>query len=341
MKKNKVTIIVPIYNVEEYVEKCLKSLINQTLKDIEIYAVVDGSPDNSLDIVKKYAKRDSRIKCIDKENGGYGSVLEYSINDLKTDYFLICDPDDWLAKNAVETLYNEAIKNDLDIVVGDKYLVYSDNKEETYCSSLLYAGKVEPNKIYENEEVSKLVNLSCSPHSKLFRTSLMKKVVFPKKVNYTDFLLYMISLSRSKRAKYIDKALSYYLIDRIGNSVTDVSPKAINSQITVFKETLNILERDKCDNDYMYYGMYNQFRYTILNASAKLSKENYKLLKKDLRNCLFLLKKYKKQIKKYVTFDNTLKTIYNRMIFSLLFNKVLSNITMKFIMYLAIKRKIA
>ena len=101
---SKVTIVVPIYNVEKYVAKCLDSLIKQTFKDIEIWAISDGSPDNSVNIVKRYAAKDDRVKCIEKENGGYGSVLEYAIKNIKTDYFLICDPDDWISDEAIETL---------------------------------------------------------------------------------------------------------------------------------------------------------------------------------------------------------------------------------------------
>ena len=94
--KPKVTIIVPIYNVEKYIEKCLRSLLAQSFSEFEVWAIDDGSPDNSSDIVKEFCKKDSRIKLIQKENGGYGSVLEYAIKRIETEYFLICDPDDWL-----------------------------------------------------------------------------------------------------------------------------------------------------------------------------------------------------------------------------------------------------
>ena len=131
----KVSIIVPIYNVEEYLRKCLDSLVSQTFKDIEIWAISDGSPDNSVSIMKEYAKKDSRVKCIEKENGGYGSVLEYAIKNITTPYFLICDPDDWLKEDAIEVLYKKATTDNLDIVVGSKYLVYNDNSEEVYDNS--------------------------------------------------------------------------------------------------------------------------------------------------------------------------------------------------------------
>lgn len=331
MSKNKVTIIVPIYNVEKYVAKCLDSLMRQTLKDIEVYAVIDGSPDNSIDIVKKYAKKDSRIKCFDKENGGYGSVLEYSLQKIETEYFLICDPDDWLADNAIETLYNKAIETKADIVVGDKYLVYSDNNSTEYCSSILNPGEVEPNKIYKGEEVGRFVNLAVSPHSKLYKTKVANKIVFPRKVNYTDYLLYMIALSNAKSVVYIEEALSYYLIDRAGNSATDVSIKAINGLITVFGETLKRLEDKKCKNSYLYYGMYDHVRYAILTTAAKLSKENYKLSKKGIKNCFTLLKPYKKDIKKHLYFTSKFKTFYNRLFFSLLFCKLTRGMTVRFL----------
>ena len=106
MNKADVTIIVPIYNVEKYVEKCIRSLLSQTFKNIQILAVDDGSPDNSKDIIRKLSKKDDRVKLVVKENGGYGSVLQYAIKNIQTEYFIVCDPDDWLRKDAVEKLYN-------------------------------------------------------------------------------------------------------------------------------------------------------------------------------------------------------------------------------------------
>ena len=101
MNKADVTIIVPIYNVEKYVEKCIKSLLSQTFKNIQILAVDDGSPDNSKDIIRKLSKKDDRVKLVVKENGGYGSVLQYAIKNIQTEYFIVCDPDDWLRQDLI------------------------------------------------------------------------------------------------------------------------------------------------------------------------------------------------------------------------------------------------
>ena len=101
---SKVTIIVPIYNVEEYVAKCLDSLLRQTYSDYVIYAVNDGSPKNEQPIIDRYAAAyPEKVVAIRKENGGYGSVLEMAIARLDSEYFLVCDPDDYLADDALET----------------------------------------------------------------------------------------------------------------------------------------------------------------------------------------------------------------------------------------------
>lgn len=323
----KVTIIVPIYNVEKYVAKCLESLINQTFKEIEIYAIIDGSPDNSIDIVKEFCKKDNRIKCIEKENGGYGSALELAISTITSKYFLICDPDDWLSENAVEVLYNAAEKNDVDLVVGDKYLVFSDNEEQEYSCSVTPDMKIIPNKVYKDEEASILCNLSVSPHSKLFKTELAKNINFPKKVSYTDFLLYILYCDNIKSGIYLEKPLSYYLIDREGNTATDVSLKAVNNILTVFKSILEQLNNHSVNGKYIYYKMFCHYKIVIMTMASKLNSEEYKTVEEEIYNLLEELKKHKNEIKKYFP----MKKIYNKFIFMLLINDITKRFTFNYL----------
>lgn len=111
----KVSIIVPVYNVEKYLDKCMKSLVSQTLKDIEIICINDGSTDSSLAILESYANTDKRIIIIDKENEGQSVARNIGIKTAKGEYLGFVDSDDWVDKDYYEKLYNAAKKCDCDI----------------------------------------------------------------------------------------------------------------------------------------------------------------------------------------------------------------------------------
>lgn len=130
--KKKVSIVIPIYNVEPYLEECLASAIGQTLKEIEVICVNDGSTDNSMDIVRKYAKNDSRICIVEKENGGLSSARNAGMDAAKGEYILFLDSDDWILPETLEEIYEIAVKNDLDNVYFNAAVFYdSDIIKET------------------------------------------------------------------------------------------------------------------------------------------------------------------------------------------------------------------
>ncbi len=335
MQKNEkaVSIIVPIYNVEQYVEKCIKSLINQTFKDIEIWAISDGSPDNSIEIVKKLAQKDHRIKCVEKENGGYGSVLEYAISKIETPYFLICDPDDWLEEDAIEKLYENAEKNKVDLVVADKYFIYQEqeNKKKLPVTWFLYP--IEPNKVYDNLELFSFI--SVSPHSKLYKTNLAKKIKFPHHVNHTDTILYFIYLINSKNALYLDIPLSNYLADRPGNTMSELnglSQKTFHDMMIVLNSIYEQLDK----NSYLYapicYMLYNLVLQQNMNTN--IEKKQRKENKKEIITYLLKLKPEKKNIKNYIRASSRLKKIVKNIIFELYFCDFTRNLTLNFMIFL-------
>lgn len=263
----KVSIIVPIYNVEEYISKCLTSLENQTFKNIEIWAVSDGSPDNSAQIVKRYQKKFDNIKLIEKENGGYGSVLEYCINNIKTEYFLICDPDDWLSDDCIEVLYKKAQKNNLDIVLGDKYNFYENTHQKKYKKSIPITLGIEPNIVYTNKNIIQSFSLGeVSPHAKLYKTTLVRGISLPHKTSYTDFVLYMIALSNAQRIEYINKPLAYYYFDRPGNTATAVKPSIINDYLVGWDAIFSYIKNKK--TYILYFRLLVQIQ-MILNEYAR------------------------------------------------------------------------
>ena len=117
----KFSVVVPCYNVERYLPQCIESLCKQTLVDIEIILVDDGSPDNSGKICDEWAEKDDRIKVIHKANGGVSAARNDGMAAATGEYIIFCDSDDWLPENALESLYNEGKRTNADVVIGDIY----------------------------------------------------------------------------------------------------------------------------------------------------------------------------------------------------------------------------
>ena len=127
----KISVIVPVYNVEKYLPECLDSIINQTLKEIEIICINDGSPDNSLEILKRYAEKDSRIKIIDKENEGVGKARNDGIRAATGEFIAFMDSDDYYpSDNVLDVLYNSAKENGVKVCGGRKIRLMPDGHFE-------------------------------------------------------------------------------------------------------------------------------------------------------------------------------------------------------------------
>lgn len=124
-----VSITVPVYNAEKYLSRCIESLINQTLQNIEIILVNDGSTDYSGEICNIYAKKDNRIKVFHKKNGGSASARQLGLDKSTGIYYTVCDSDDWVESNMYEELYNKAKRDNVDIVLSGLYTDYSDGRQ--------------------------------------------------------------------------------------------------------------------------------------------------------------------------------------------------------------------
>lgn len=262
----KISIIVPTYNVEQYIRKCLDSLVNQTSKDFVAYIINDGSPANEYAIANEYAEKYDFIKSIKKENGGYGSVLNYAFEMIDTPYSLICDPDDYLVDHAIEHLLNLMENSHADMVVASKNLIYSDNSELVYdCSYNAKMVTLKNKQIYtrDTSDFSDLYFLDPSPHSKLYKTELAKKVKFPLKVSFTDNLLFFICLNQAQSVVYSNEAIAYYLINREGNTSTDVKPQVIDYWLKVQTEILSQSKLIDSVPDIFYYRMFETFKFVF------------------------------------------------------------------------------
>ena len=168
----KVSIIIPIFNTETFLKRCVSSVIDQTLKDIEIILVDDGSTDNSGNICDEFAQKDSRVKVIHKKNEGVGIARNSGINIAKGGYIGFVDSDDWVDADMYETLYNAAKENGADIVMCDAVTKYDKEKYEADTITQL-----SETKILKKEDIypSLLLELAGSACRCIYKKSLISE----------------------------------------------------------------------------------------------------------------------------------------------------------------------
>lgn len=212
-----ISIIVPIYNAENYLDKCIESLLNQTKKEIEIILINDGSTDNSEKIIKSY--KDKRIKYFKNENQGIGKTRNFGIEKAKGKYLMFVDSDDYIDKNMAKLMFDKAFSNSLDMVVCDYYkVINNENIEEKLPSFKPTTLKNSPNLLYD-------INLS--PWNKIYKTSLVKdnNIRFIEDLKYEDAPFVIETLDKANKIGKVNKCLNYYVIH--GNSETTVRDKRV------------------------------------------------------------------------------------------------------------------
>ncbi len=220
---NKVSIIVPVYNIEKYLAKCLDSLINQTLEDIEIICVNDGSTDNSAEILNEYAQKDCRIKIINQDNAGLSAARNTGINAANGEYIGYVDSDDWIDLNFYEKLYNAAKDTDADIAVaGIKRVGGEHYKEKVFLKF------EEPATTENTDEKFRLCDIPDKSYvwNKIYKLSEIKKhnLYFRVGVNYEDIIYAPKIIHTLKRLTTVPDTYYYYL-KRRGSIVAQKSQK--------------------------------------------------------------------------------------------------------------------
>lgn len=208
----KVSIIVPVYNVENYIAECLNSLINQTLKDIEIICVDDCGQDNSMKIVEDFAKKDKRIKIFKhEENKGLGEARNTGIKNATSEYIGFLDSDDFVDLDYYEEMYHLITKSNTNIIYNQNIIEYYDNKDSLKQFDKWNSKKTGLIKI-SNDNLSYLFS---TPWCKMFKTSFIKnnELKFPFKLKHEDEYFNMVSLSINKEI-YIFNGKPYYYRQR-------------------------------------------------------------------------------------------------------------------------------
>lgn len=217
MIRPKVSITVPVYNVERYLSQCLDSIVNQTLKDLEIILVDDGSTDGSALICDSYAQKDERIKVIHKVNGGLASARQAGLESISGEYYTVCDSDDWIELDFCETLYNKAKECDADIVLSGYFSNYPNGNE---TQSRPYEYTTQEQYIYDTM-TRKTEPMTCS---KMIRASLFKRFGITYEIGINlgeDALLLYKLLKHPLRIVGVDRAFYHYRREMMSDSYTN------------------------------------------------------------------------------------------------------------------------
>lgn len=274
----KVSIIIPVWGVEKYISKCLDSLVNQTLKDIEIIVVNDGSPDNSQKIIDKYVKKyPGKVKSYIKENGGQGSARNYGIEVSTGEYIGFVDSDDFVELDMFEKMYNKAKQDKSDIVVCGSYNVSEDysNKEkdvfvtnyDTDLENVIFGKMAVWNKIYKRNII------------------IDNKITFKEKVWYEDLAFTLKAIINSSKFSFVDEPLYDYLI-RQGSTMNNSNVERNLEILQAFDDVLDYIYKNNKE-DYLNLIEFLAIDHIYISAIVRvLRAEADKKLKHDVINKL-------------------------------------------------------
>jgi len=208
-----ISVIVPVYNVEKYLTKCIDSIIAQTYKDIELILVDDGSPDDCPKICDEYAEKDSRIRVIHKENGGVSTARNVGLKIARGEYIGFVDPDDYIDEAMYENMLSAMETTNSDMAICGYEYVNENNeidKNRTYV--------VAPNEILDRKKLfEEYTNMPPTVRhgvvNKLFKKCILKDLLFPEEIHSAEDVLFLLKYSvQIKQAVFVRKPLYYNLV---------------------------------------------------------------------------------------------------------------------------------
>ena len=253
MHKELISIIVPVYNVEKYVEKCINSIINQTYKNLQIILVDDGSKDNSGKICDEFKLKDNRIEVIHKNNGGLSDARNAGLKLAKGDYIGFVDSDDYIEADMYETLYNLIKKNNSDISIVSFYEMYNGKVIGVRKSNEL----LEFSKIEAIKELLIDTRIQSYAWNKLFKKSLFENIEFPTNKNFEDIATTLLLFEKANKVTLLEEP-KYYYLRRDDSIIGDRNFKTYKDYLDVIYDKYIYL-----DGKYQELDLYNCYNYII------------------------------------------------------------------------------
>jgi len=288
-KNPKISVVIPIYKVEKYLEKCVESVVNQTYKNLEIFLVDDGSPDNCPKMCEDWAKKDKRIKVIHKQNGGLSDARNFGIEKATGDYIMFVDSDDYLDEKICETLLTLSLKYNAEISMCDGCDVYENNPNLN--NNLTQNKKIEES-VFNKEDLFKMllknnIKYFMTAWAKLYKIELFKTLRYDKgRIHEDEFILHKL-INLTNTLAYVNLPYYYYL-QREGSIMQSKKEKSYI---------------DTCD------AYFDRMKFLVENTSLKKEVVRYSLRFFKIKYIeLSKIKNYKESKSKYL---NCFKNFYN------------------------------
>ena len=242
----KISVLIPVYNTEKYLKKCLDSVINQTLEDIEIIIVNDGSKDNSQKIIDEYARKDNRIKYYIQENSGLGATRNKGIELATGEYIAFLDSDDWVENEYYELMYNNAIQSNSDIVISD-YIV------DTYNVSTIYKNEYNEHSKEDYLKEVAMRNTSAFSWNKLYKRKLIieNNLSFPIRDNFEnieDQYFTIKTIYLAKNISFLNIPLIHYIV-RDNSIVNAYQKNLVLDGLNFYNQMNEFFKKHNASND--------------------------------------------------------------------------------------------
>ena len=277
-----ISVILPCYNVEKYIDKCMDTIINQTYKNLEIILVDDGSPDNSGKICDEWAKKDSRVKVVHKKNGGLSSARNAGMEVATGDFITFVDPDDYVDKTMYEKMISRINEENSDICFVGFVHVYENGKpNNVYIEENLKILEKEINFKYfhlfnfnKKDNVTRTDNIMGSVWRVLIKKDLVEDVKFIENVVSEDLFFMVEILKKVKKVSVIDENLYFYL-QRVGSLIRVLDEKKINKYLHQ-AELMLIVFKDLLDENSYKALQFNMFADPVAICTEYDNKELFK-----------------------------------------------------------------
>lgn len=241
---DKISVIIPVYNIASYLQRCLDSVISQTYKNLEIIVVNDGSLDNSLEILEEYAIRDERVVVLNKENGGVTSCRREGLANAQGKYIFFLDGDDWLESESLERLYLLGKQQDADIIVGNAY--YSTDNEDIEMFSTNFD-------VLSSKEFIHSLAIGKQPWClwmKLIKKSICHKMVIPDGLSMAEDMLGVLQLSFYARVIAKSSYYGYHYYQRQGAATKTPTKKHAMDALLAAKYVSDFFKARNVYSDY-------------------------------------------------------------------------------------------